>query len=604
MAVILGSVGPLTDTTIRSVDRLRIVARNLQCDQRTPSPGGHRLDTVTGALQQYPPVLSQPGVSAAAGLMLDIRQLPWMSRLSTDYASDYARLSGFYAGNPRDAAAWRDAISRTQRHERARGPVADVLVAQQRRRGACPETIAASDRLRARETVAVVTGQQAGLFGGPLFTLLKALTAIRLAAQVRKDHGVDAVPIFWVDAEDHDWNEVRACHVFGAALEPVPVSLGETLAGTGGPVARIRLDDSIGTAIETLRAAMPPTEFTPALLDALGRAYRPGCGMADAFATWLESVLGPLGLVVFDASDPAAKPLAAPIFSHELAHPGLTVQLANEAGRQLKALGYHQQVAPADGSVALFTIGASREPIRAEGDGFIVAGLRESGAAVAERVRQRPDGFSPNVLLRPLVQDTLFPTVCYVAGPSELAYLGQLAGVYEAFGVPMPLIQPRASATLLDPNASRFLARQDVAFASLRPQDEAALNALLQAQLPTSIERALQEAVASVDARLGALAAEVRQLDPTLEAATASAQGRMQDDLKKLHGKIIQASKRKHDTLRRQFTHAQAQAFPGGHAQEREIGFISFLNRVGPALVERLHEELPIEPGVHWIATL
>jgi len=306
---------------------------------------------------------------------------------------------------------------------------------------------------------------------------------------------------------------------------------------------------------------------------------------------------------VFDASDPVAKPLVADVFLHEIAHPGVTSRLAAEAGHALDGLGFHAQVTPAEGSLALFSIGATREPIRHEAGHFTTAGAPESAESLTARVSRTPESFSPNVLLRPIVQDTLFPTVCYVSGPSELAYLGQLAAVYRHFGVPMPLIQPRVSATMLDANAMRFLARQHVSFASLRAQDEAALNELLQAQLPPGLEQSMQAAVAAVDERMGHLAAHVRQLDPTLDAATASAQGRMQDDLKKLHGKIIQAAKRKNDTLRRQFTHAQAQAFPAGHPQEREIGFVAFLNRYGPSFVDRLLDEMPLDPGMHWVVT-
>jgi uncharacterized protein YllA (UPF0747 family) len=219
-------------------------------------------------------------------------------------------------------------------------------------------------------------------------------------------------------------------------------------------------------------------------------------------------------------------------------------------------------------------------------------------------VRKSPEEFSPSVLLRPVVQDTLFPTVCYVAGPNELAYLGQLRGVYKAFSTPMPLIQPRATATIVDSNAMRFLTRYEVALESLRAQDEAVLNAVLEAQLPPSVETSLDEALHAIEQRMERLAKEVTQIDPTLEGATRSTTSRMQDDLKKLHGKIIQAAKRKDETLRRQFQNARSQAFPGGEPQERAVGFVYFLNKYGPALVDRLCTELPVDAGTHWVLTI
>jgi bacillithiol biosynthesis cysteine-adding enzyme BshC len=550
-------------------------------------------------------VLPQPAVSGTTSrLPIDIRRLPWIRRLAADYAFDYPRLADFFAGNPADPAAWRSAIVRAQRHPRQRDAVADLVHAQQQRRSAPPEALAASLQLRDPNTVAVVTGQQAGLFGGPLFTLLKALTAIRLAERVRADHHVPAVAVFWIDAEDHDWDEVKTAGALDANLTLHHLSLGDPPGAHAGPVAGVTLDESAEAAVSALQSVLPPTGFTPDLVDSLRAIYRPGVGMADAFARWLERVLGARGLIVYDASDRAAKPLVGHLFALEIERPGDTSRLAFEAGAALQSHGYHAQVAPHEGNVALFDLTSGRTPIRQIGGRFAWGEESASKDELLARIRQSPHEFSPNVLLRPLVQDTLFPTVCYVAGPSELAYLGQLGGVYAAFDVPMPLIQQRASATLVDANALRFLVKHEVPLESLRAQDEAALNLLLEAQLPPHVEATLEDAAQALRDRMEALAAAVPQIDPTLEAAARSALGRMQDDLRKLHGKIIQACKRKDDTLRRQFTHAQAQAFPGGHPQEREIGFVDALNRYGPGFVDRVSDEISLDMGFHWVIAI
>jgi bacillithiol biosynthesis cysteine-adding enzyme BshC len=554
---------------------------------------------------------SGPSASSSATLApasgrfpVDIRRFPWIRRLATDYAFDYPRVSDFFAGDPADRAAWASAIARSQQHPRQHGEVADLLQAQQRRRGAPAEAMAAAEQLRDARTVAVVTGQQAGLFGGPLFTLLKAVTAVRLAERVRAEHGVPAVAVFWIDAEDHDWDEVKSCGLLDPDLNFRSVAVGNPPGAHQEPVARVDLDESIDAALDQLSATLSVTEFTPDLLNTLRSAYRTGTGMAEAFGRWLESVLGGRGLIVYDAADPAAKALAAPVFAREVQHPGETSRLATEAGAALQAHGYHAQVTPHEGSLALFHLNGGREAIRYQDGGFVIGERTESPEALLERVTRAPGEFSPNVLLRPLVQDTVFPTVCYVAGPSELAYWGQLSGVYRAFGIPMPLVQQRASATLLDANAVRFLSKHQFPLESLRAQDEAALNELLEAQLPQTVETSLQQAVHAVEERMTVVAHEVLQIDATLEGAAHSTMARMQDDLKKLHNKIIQAAKRKDETLRRQFQHARAQAFPAGHPQEREVGFVYFLNKYGPMLVDRLSEDLPIEMGSHWVITI
>jgi bacillithiol biosynthesis cysteine-adding enzyme BshC len=552
-----------------------------------------------------PSASSSATLSPADGrIPVDIRRFPWIRRLAADYAFDYPRVADFFAGDPADAAAWASAIDRTQRHPRQRALVADLLQAQQRHRAAPAEALAAAEQLRDGRTVAVVTGQQAGLFGGPLFTLLKAITALRLAERLRTEHDVPAVAVFWIDAEDHDWDEVKSCGILDADLHFRSLAVGNPPGAHEGPVARVCLDETVDVALEQLTAALPVTEFTPEMMATLRSAYRTGAGMAEAFGRWLEAVLGRRGLIVYDAADPAAKALAAPVFAREVEHPGETSRLAAEAGAALQARGYHAQVTPHDGSLALFHLNGGRQAIRYQDGQFLIGDQVETGAALLERVTGSPGEFSPNVLLRPLVQDTLFPTVCYVAGPNELAYWGQLSGVYRAFGVPMPLVQQRASATLLDANAVRFLTRHDFPLESLRAQDEAALNELLEAQLPQTVEASLQQALHAVEEGMAAVAREVRQIDATLEGATHSTLTRMQDDLKKLHNKIIQAAKRKDETLRRQFQHARAQAFPAGHPQEREVGFVYFVNKFGPLLVDRLSDELPIDQGTHWVLTI
>jgi len=550
-----------------------------------------------------------PDARARAGetgarLPIDIRRFPWIRKLAADYVFDHSGLADFYSGNPDDPAAWRDAIARTHQHKRQHDGIAGIVQAQQRARGAPETAISAAALLRDPKTVAVVTGQQAGLFGGPLFTLLKAITALRLAEQVRTEHGVPTVAVFWIDAEDHDWDEVKSCRVLDAGMKPLSIAAGDPPQAHTGPVARVRLDESVSAAIDALEAALPATEFTRDLIDGLRRAYAPGAGMADAFGRWLESLLGRLGLVVFDASDPAAKPLVAHIFAREIEQAGQTARLALEAGAALEARGYHAQATPQEGSLALFHLNAGRQPIRGLDGAFQVGDRMEPASALLERARTAPHEFSPSVLLRPIVQDTLFPTVCYVAGPNELSYLGQLRRVYDAFSTPMPLIQQRATATILDANAIRFLTRYDVALESLRAQDEAVLNAVLDAQLPPSVEASLEEAVRTIEQRMERLAKEVVQVDPTLEGAARSTLSRMQEDLKKLHGKIIQAAKRKDETLRRQFQNARSQAFPGGEPQERAICFVYFLNKYGPALVDRLYAELPVDAGTHWVVTI
>jgi bacillithiol biosynthesis cysteine-adding enzyme BshC len=527
-------------------------------------------------------------------ISVDIRHFPGIRKLAADYAFQFSSLAPFFSGDPASPESWKAAIASAQRHPRAQHEVCALLQRQLDRRGAPSPARDAVSLLADPRAVAIVTGQQAGLFGGPLYTLYKALTAVKLAEKISRDHDVPAVAVFWTESEDHDWDEVAAASVLDGEFQRRTVTLPPQPGAGEAPIGRIALGEDITNVIDQLASYLPPTEFTDPLIERLRQAYRPGITVADAFARWLEHLLGDLGLVVFDCSDPASKPLVGPVFAKELQEPGRTWDLAGTAGQELAARGYHVQVeAPSGHGPALFRLNHTRAPIE-----------RAAAADLVEEARTRPERFSPNVLLRPIVEDTLFPTVCYVSGPNELAYLAQLREVYAHFGVPMPLVYPRASATIVDSASARFLAKSEVPFLSLHAQDESALNKVLAAALPERVDRALKEADEAVARTMDEVIAAVPAVDPTLEGAARSTLGKLQHDLSTLHGKVIHAAKKKDETLRRQFHRAQAQSFPDGIPQERVIATVGLLNRYGPALVQRLAEELPLDMGHHWVLTV
>ena len=540
---------------------------------------------------------------------IDYRQLPWAAHLICDYCHAYEHLDPFFVGSPSQPSVWDEAIRVRQSRPGAHTKIAEIAVAQLTSRGAPPAARASAEKLADPATVAILAGQQAGLFAGPLFTLLKALTTVKLARKISTEHHVTAVPVFWVHAEDHDLDEISSCGVMTPDFELRAVTVPHDSA-SGQPASAMRLPDSITDILAELREMLPETEFTDSVLDQLGHAYRPGAGMVEAFIGWMDTLLGPLGLVVFDGADPAAKPIVQTLFDRELETPGETSRLATAAGDNLTALGYHAQVTPGPDAVALFYLADGRQTIRFKPAGpsadptFDIGTEVVPGDALRARLADTPDAFSPNVLLRPVVQDSMFPTVATVAGPSELAYLAQLRDVYDHFGIPMPIIYPRASATLVDHATLKFLDRHDVDFETLQSQDDGVLNRLLAALLPDAVERTIGETEQGILEHLKAVAAAVSAVDPTLVGAVETTQGRMDRDLKNLRNKIVQAAKRRDETLRRQFQRARSLTFPNGDPQERAVGVIYFLNRYGPHLVDRLLDELPLEVGQHGLLTV
>jgi bacillithiol biosynthesis cysteine-adding enzyme BshC len=528
-------------------------------------------------------------------------RLPWIRPLVHAHAHDFESVATLFSGNPADPDAWRAAVRRVQARPASPG-IADVLSNQLLARQAPADAVEAARALADPATVAVVTGQQAGLFGGPLYTLLKAMSAIKVARHVAGITGARTVPVFWVDSEDHDWAEIKSAHILDRDASLVSVTLDEPEGAGTQPVGRLRLGGSVEGTIAALCERLAPSEYTPSVRELLERCYRPGTRLTTAFAMLLDQLLGPLGLVVFEADDPRAKPLAASVFTRELNHPCEAASLAIRGGERMTAAGHQPQILPSDDTVSLFYLDQSgRQPIRYRDGQFRIGDEVRAAKNLQSEALSHPDRFSPNVLLRPLVQDTLFRTVAYVAGPSELAYQAQLADVYRVHEIPQPILVSRASVTLLDSAATKFLDRSSLPLEALQPRDESALNRLLEEQLPPAVDHACGELDALIQASADGLRAAASAVDPTLAGAVDTTVDRLRETVKTLQGKIVQAAKKKDDTLRRQFTRTRALVFPDGHPQERHLSTAFFLNRYGTDLPARLLKVLPALPDAHLL---
>jgi bacillithiol biosynthesis cysteine-adding enzyme BshC len=535
---------------------------------------------------------------------VDPRRFPWIRPLVTDYATNFAQVAALFAGNPSDPAAWRDTIQRVTKASRPRDVVHAALVRQLERRGAPVQALEAAAELSRPKRGGDRHRSAGGRFRRSAYTVLKAVTAVQLARRVRETHGVPAVPVFWVETKITTGPRFDRRAVLDRDGQPASITATDPTGAGRVPVASLTFDPSIDATIAQLAEALPPTEFTADVLAALRASYRADTGVGTACAQWIERLLGHHGLVVFESNDVSLKPLAADLFAHEVAT-RRTGPLAKEAGALMTRLGHAPQVDPAEDSVALFYLdGSSRQPIRIKGDQLLIGETLRATADLEKEAREHPERFSPNVLLRPLVQDRIFPTACYVAGPAELAYQAQLGGVYREFGVEAPLLYSRASATLVDAGATRFLDRSGLPLEALQPQDDSALNLLLARELPAGLEQAMDEAARSVAAQVAALKNNVAAVDPTLAGAVDTTVDRMQDTLKTLHNKVVQAAKRKDDTLRRQFVKTRALVFPDGAPQERALSMVVFVNRYGLLLGDRLVESLPLETDKHYVLAL
>jgi len=379
-------------------------------------------------------------------------QIPQQSRLFLDYLRDPIALRRFYP------AAVRNHYEVSERragvlanHQTDRKAVCDALEEMNRAWGAGEKTLANIRRLREADCVAVVSGQQAGLLTGPLYTIYKALSAVKLA-ECMTQRGAKSVPVFWVATEDHDFPEVAKAEIINRDCALSNVSVPAEVHPDGLPVGRVVLDESINATLQHLLEALPKNEFSDDLEKLLRDAYQPGQKFSDAFARLMTALVGPQGLILLDPLDSQLKKIAAPLYAlaarraHEIA--GAIVSRS----RELETAGYHAQVAPSENSFPLFwhDDNGARHALTRTGSGkYLAKSAGGKPAATAEYAAdelaqwalREPDRFSPNVTLRAVVQDFLLPTVAYYGGAAEIAYFAQTAEVYRLLDRPVPGVE-------------------------------------------------------------------------------------------------------------------------------------------------------------------
>ena len=535
------------------------------------------------------------------------------SALFQAYIDGDAEALGFYRWSPHDAGHRAEAARVAAEAATARGhrdAVADMLAEQNRAWGVADAVLERVDALRQPDAVAVVTGQQLGLFAGPLYTVYKARTAVRLAARLERETGRPAVPVFWLADEDHDFAEVhRAAFASGEDVRYCSYDDDRPPHVGRGPVGRIVLDEAATErALAELAEALPEGPGREAALALAGDAYVPGRSMRGAFARLLRALVP--DVVLMSADDARLKRLAAPLFAREVRQWRETEALLTERSEALVVAGFHAQVAPSP--VNLFVMGeGARTPLDPDGDGFVLrgTGVRLSPDDLLAGAESDPAAFSPNVVLRPLLQDTLLPTAAYVAGPGEAAYFAQLDPVYEAFDVPMPVIEPRLSLTVVEPGVAKVLDRYDLAVPDLaaRPGGDAAetLHAfwrrLALDASDVDLEAAFGAARAAVRASVEAVGPGAAQVDASLASSVGAAEKKMEKALDALEAKVVRLEKRNHETVRQRLARAQAALWPDGALQERRLGPLGVVARHGLGALAALVDAVPLDATAHYL---
>jgi bacillithiol synthase len=491
-------------------------------------------------------------------------ELPHTSRLFSDFLYQYHRVERFYTaplstGYPEDR---RPKMIEALRAQNGDHPSLDVL-----------------SRPRA---VAVVTGQQVGLFSGPAYTIYKALTAAKLASQLSAA-GTPAVPVFWLATEDHDFAEVSHAWAFDEENRPVQFRVNGRLENNT-PVGSIEIAQ---WPVEELRSSLAGFHYADDVLALVESTYRPGASMGQAFHCMLERLLKPYGFLFLDPLHPKARQLAAPMLEHAVRMgPDLT-KLLLQRNRELESAGYHAQVhVEPTTSLFFFLEGGKRIPVRE---------LRYS----QEQLAERPEQLSPNALLRPVVQDYMLPTAAYIGGPAELAYFAQSQVLYERLLGHMPRLVSRSGFTLFDSRAAKLMERY-----KLRPRDffrgeEAVRERIASLLVPEGLDQRFEEVAASTGQSLDELEQAILSYDPTLAAAVQKSRSKMLYQLTKMRAKIARETMRRNNRALEETSYLYNTVYPNKHLQERLYSILPFLARHGFELVDQLYDSVKLDCPDH-----
>jgi uncharacterized protein YllA (UPF0747 family) len=510
---------------------------------------------------------------------IPVESLPSTSKFFLDYVRNWPSVSGFFSCDPSLDSVVQFAREREPIGAPQLSRLCSALSNQQQKWGG------GTDSVRRLESgaVAVVAGQQPGLFTGPMYSILKALTAVKVARELDA-RGVRAVPVFWIASEDHDYEEIAWAGILNqeSSFDRVRADLSD---GDRTPVGWLRFGDDISSVIEKCFSILPPSEFQSEVRALIEGAYRPAVSPVDAFARMMTRLFAGTGLILVDPLDSELKALAEPVLAAAVRSSDAIRTAVLERSHAISEAGYHPQVRVDEGFTGLFAYrGRSRQLIRPD---------ELNGASDSD--------LSPNVLLRPVVQDFLFPTVAYVGGPAEIAYFAQAAPIYDCLGIVAPAAFPRVSATLIEPPVSRVMKKYGFGMADVFEGPDELRRRAVGTIHDVGVFDTVRDGVA---AELERLRPSLAAVDRTLGGALDNSRQKMLHQIERLQTRFISAESRRNEVLDRQLNTLTSRLYPERKLQERAVNVTSFLVRYGLNLVRMLDDRLELDASVHQVIEL
>ncbi|MBI4481772.1 MAG: bacillithiol biosynthesis cysteine-adding enzyme BshC [Acidobacteria bacterium] len=535
---------------------------------------------------------------------IPFRDLPGQPRLFLDFLDSSPAATAFLPA-PRDPDAWRERARKVAARCSHRKELASQLARQNRFWENDGAALEALQRLEDPDTVAVVTGQQAGFLGGPLLTVWKALSVLRIAEEMNAS-GIPTIPVFWIQTEDHDYAEASEFWMLDSddQLHSL-IYQAEAPSAKGAVVGRLALGSGTSQAHDRLQALLPEGPFKEALLKSLFEAFAPGRAWGDGFARWMAGLLGKRGLVLLDPLDPALKRLAGDVAARALSRSDELAALLGENDRRLEAAGYPLQVRLTAGHSLLFYLQENlRIPIRRKDGCFEINGEIRDRSQLVREADEHPDRFSPNVLLRPVVQDWILPCLAYVGGPAEVAYFPQLRPLHAFFDLEEPVIVPRNGLTLVPARIHRLLEKYGWSLGDFWGDSDAVFRRLMEDFLYRDLSAKFRETEKLFRDRLSELEQALEKLDPTLAGAVSTSEKKILYQLGKIEHRFLQNHSQKAEIARSHVRRVENLLFPGSRLQERVLNAVYFLGGHGYNFLDRAYEAMEPWPSAHKVLFL
>ncbi|HUC54613.1 MAG TPA: bacillithiol biosynthesis cysteine-adding enzyme BshC [Candidatus Cybelea sp.] len=516
---------------------------------------------------------------------LALRELPHQPKLFLAYLDHFEKVKSFYAHPPAMPAVTRVARKLDYPEER-RAEVSSILREQNIALGAGAETLCHLDRLE-KGAVAVVSGQQVGLFSGPAYSIYKALTAVEIAEELTSG-GLPAVPVFWMATEDHDLDEVRHATWFDNG-KLVRFAL-PALSETGQPVGRIPLGAEIAPlALEA--AELLANQGSDLLAQYLIESYRAEETYGSAFGKLFARLFAQQGLILMDPLDTGLHKVAAPLYQHALAERDALNEKLLERGKDLDRAGFDAQVKVTSRSTLLFRMDEKgRQVITANGGKFQAGEKTWAREELVHLTHTEPEKFSPNALFRPVAQDYLLPTVAYIGGPAEISYVAQSEVVYRQLLGRMPVMLPRSGFTLVDTKAKKLLGRYGLTVEDVWSGSQSLRHKMERQSVAGSLSQNFDRDQKQITKMLVQLGKQIEKLDPTLKGTVERARKRIEYHMEKLRRKAGRAQDQKAGLIAAHEQHLESLLNPHKVLQERELCLLPFLARWGAGGLSELQK--------------